>query len=140
MPVPANDILCRFLDPAKWFHDDDRPAASAFRASKRKLSMWHRDRIVTNGSVLKDLCIDSLDGFGEGLLKTEDILDAATHCLSPVFTPNAVWSPDDVEPLWGAWRNAHANIESERGPVNFPDDFRLLLAQTCEVSRRPDGI
>ena len=144
MLVPPGDILCRFIDPKHWSDDDKRPAASAFRPSKErgshtwKLSMWHQDRIVKSGIQLGDLCIDSLTGFGEALITTREILDAAEESFSPVFRPQAVWRPGEAMPPLDAWANAHINIESKRPSSGFPDDFRLLLASRCYVSRPPE--
>lgn len=140
MTVPSEDTLCRFIDPGSWSYDDNRPTASAFTASNRKLSTWHRDRVAQNGSALKDLCFDSLGGFGEALLKTLDFLQAAEEAKSPVFQPTVVWRPEEVEEPWLPWQHAHVNIESKAGPSGFPKDYRLLLAMRCEVSRRPSGV
>jgi hypothetical protein len=140
MTVPSEDTLCRFIDPACWFPDENRPTASAFRASDRKLSTWHKDRVAQNGSALENLCLDYLEGFGEALLKTLDFLQAAEETKSPVFKPIAVWRPEEVKEPWSRWRDCHVNIESPAGPRGFPLDYRLLLAKKCEVSRRPQGV
>lgn len=140
MTVPSEDTLCRFIDPAHWSYDDNRPAYTAFRASQRRLSTWHCDRVTQSGSALKDLCFDSLEGFGEALLKTLDFLQAAEKINSPVFQPTAVWRPEKVKEPWLLWQDAHVNVEAKAGPSGFPKDYRLLLAKKCEVSRRPSGV
>lgn len=142
MGVPREDILCRFIDPNKWESDVDppRPAASVFNASNRKLSTWHQDHVVAEGSKLKDLCFCSLEGFGEALLSVEVLLQAAQDSGSPVFNPTAEWRPDEVEAAWTRWRDAHVNIESQGGNRNFPKGYRLSLAERCQVSRTPDGV
>lgn len=144
MSVPPEDILCRFIDPKDWSDDDQRPALSAFKSSRdkhtrtNKLSLWHQDRIVNNGSQIRDLCIDLLAGFGEALITTRDILDSAKDLRSPVFKPQVLWRPDEVVQPWVDWKDAHVNVESEQPSSGFPDDFRLLLAERCYVSRPPD--
>lgn len=140
MTVPLEDTLCRFIDPGRWSYDDNRPAYTAFTASNRKLTTWHRDRVVQNGSALKDLCFDSLEGFGEALLKTLDFIQAAEEIKSPVFRPAAIWRPGEVKEPWSAWRDAHVNIEATAGDSSFPKSYRLLLAKRCEVSRHPSGV
>lgn len=134
------DTLCRFLDPARWSQDDNRPTYQAFSASNKKLSTWHKGRVAQNGSALEELCFDSLKGFGEGLLNVGEVIQAAEHSSSPNFEPFVVFRPDEVEEPRSRWREAHANIESEAGNDRFPRDYRLLLAMKCYVSRRPDGI
>ena len=144
MPVPPQDDLCRFIDPKYWSQDDERPTAHAFSASKEQgsntktLSLWHKDRIVDMGSELKDLCIDSLTGFGEALITSEEILAASEECRSTVFQPRSVWRPLGAGIPWLAWKDAHVHIESERPSSDFPDDFRLFLAERCVVTRLPD--
>jgi hypothetical protein len=140
MTVPPEDTLCRFIGPGYWSVVDNRPAASAFKASNRKLSTWHKDRVAQNGSSLEDLCLDYLEGFGEALLKTLDFLQAAEETKSPVFKPVAVWRPEEVEEPWSRWRGCHVNIESQAGDANFPVSYRVLLAKKSEVSRRPRGV
>ena len=140
MTVPSEDTLCRFIDPARWSYDDDRPSYTAFSASNRKLSTWHRDRVAQNHSTLEDLCFDSLAGFGEAVLRTKDFVRAAEESRSQNFRPEAAWRPDEVEAQWLPWLNAHVNIESQAGPSSFPKDYRLLLAIRCDVPRRPHGV
>jgi len=92
------------------------------------------------GSILQDLCIDTLESFGEGLLTVNEYLETAEECASNVFQPTAKWRPEEVKKPWLPWSEAHVNIESEQGPSGFPKDYRLLLALRCNVARRPDGI
>ena len=140
MTVPLEETLCRFIGPEHWSRDDNRPAYTAFTASRKKLSTWHRERVLQNHSTLEDLCFDELEGFGEAMLRAEDFIQAAEESRSPVFQPKAAWRPEEVVERWSAWLNAHVNIESEAGPDSFPRDYRLLLAMRCEVPRRPNGM
>ena len=140
MTVPLDDLLCRFVDPEYWFPHEARPAASAFRASNGKLSTFHCDRVARQGSSLEDLCFDYLRGFGEAILAARDFLEAAEKTPSPVFQPTVVWRPEEAPELWGAWRDAHVNIEAEAGNAGFPPAYRELLAKRCEVPRRPHGV
>lgn len=140
MTVTSGDALCRFVDPKYWFADEDRPAASAFRASNHKLSTWHCDRVAQQDSRLEDLCFASLDECGEALLTANDFLEAADQTPSPVFQPNVVWRPEEAPGPWGAWRDAHVNVEAEAGNASFPLTYRELLAKRCEVPRRPHGV
>ena len=140
MTVPSEDTLCRLIDPRCWNRDDNRPAYTAFSASNRKLSTWHRDRVAQNGDNLEDLCFDTLEGFGEALLKTLDFLEAAKDSGSPDFRPTAVWRPKEVKGPWEPWQDAHVNIESQAGAKDFPPRYRLELAMRCEVPRRPRGV
>lgn len=138
--VPQKDTLCRLIDPGHWSHDDDRPSYIAFSASRKKLSTWHRERVTQNHSTLEDLCFDSLEGFGEAELSTQEFTLAANESRSPDFQTEAVWRPEEVEPPWLRWQNAHVNIESQVGNSSFPKDYRLLLAMRCAVTRRPNGV
>ena len=146
MSVPPEDILCRLLDPGRWAPDEGRPSYLAFNASKdklstkRKLSTWHTGKISELGSELDDLCIINFDGYGHGLLSGEDFLQAAIDCQSDEFDPTLEWRPDEAGVAWARWAEAHVNIEAERGHTNFPKSSRLLLADRCDVVKRPRGI
>ena len=140
MTVPSGDALCRFVDPKYWFADEDRPAASAFRASKHKLSTWHCDGVAQQNSSLEDLCIDKLEKFGQAILTVRDYIEAAEQTPSPEFRPIAVWRPEEAPEPWVAWRDAHVNVEAEAGNPSFPKTYRELLAKRCEVPRPPHGV
>ena len=140
MTVPLEDLLCRFIHPRDWFPDGNRPAASAFRASKRKLSTWHCNRVVQQNSSLEDLCFDNLGGFGQAILSVRDYIEAAEQTQSPAFRPIAVWRPEEAPAAWDTWRNAHVNVEAEAGHAGFPPTYRQLLANRCEDSKPPLGL
>ena len=140
MTVSLEDLLCRFLDPKHWNEEDDRPFATAFLASSRRLSLWHKERIESKGNKLDDLCLSTLEGFGHGLLTTSDCIEAAESTPSPNFSPSVHWRPSAAEEAWSQWRDAHVQVESAAGDQNFPKTYRLELALRCQVVKRPAGL
>ncbi|MDO8750818.1 MAG: hypothetical protein Q7K03_06715 [Dehalococcoidia bacterium] len=140
MTVPLEDSLCRFLDPQDWNYEDDCPAFTAFRASRRKLSLWHKEKIEAMGDKLDDLCFSTLKGFGHGLLTASDCIEAAQSTPSPNFSSGVYWRPSAAEAAWGQWRDAHVQVESVAGDQNFPKTYRLELARRCQVVKRPAGL
>jgi len=137
LTVPNDDWLCRFVKEDDWNYEDRRPFPIAFRASGRKLSLWHVDRVEQTGCPLQDLCINALVGAGEAHLRTGDCIDAATDVDSPVFDPQVFWRPDAVEPDWATWQLAHVHIEAVRGDASFPHTYRVALVLRANPVRPP---
>ena len=135
--VPPDDTPCRFIDPDKWDDANDRPHYGAFKASNKKLSLWHQKRVEALGDDLSDLKTGALTGFGEALISAADCVDAAAVVNPPRFHPEVVFRPDEADDDRKDWREAHVNVETKRGDANFPRSYRKELAKRCEVRERP---
>lgn len=141
MIAPGSDEFCRFVDyeKGKWREDDiSKPAASAFRASNRILSIWHKDRIEQSGSSLSELCIENLSGNGELLLTPDKC--KAFDMSTPGFdelSPEVYWRPEGAGPAWEKWKEAHADLETKSGNKGFPKMFRHYLAKISRVAKYP---
>lgn len=109
----------------------------AFRASNRKLSIFHVERVRKSGSELSDLCLNNLTGAGEAHFRPIDCLEAAKVVVPPLFDPKVYWRPDEVEPDWVTWQVAHANVEAGTGHRNFPQTFRVNLVFLADHLRPP---
>ena len=134
--VPSGDWLCRFVRYNDWNFEESRPWPTAFRASDRQLSVFHVERVEQCGCALQDLCINSLAGAGEAHLRAEDYITAGRD-ISPQFNPKVYWRPESVGADWGAWRDAHAQVESEHGNAKFPQTYRVALALSATPVRPP---
>lgn len=63
MPVPDDDILCRFVRERDWSYAENRPRPGAFKQAS--LSVWHLNRLYEQGAALSDLQIGHLAGSGQ---------------------------------------------------------------------------
>ena len=137
--VSDGEWLCRFLTSGDWDEDKQQPTSRAFKASHRELSFYHPKKVEELGSSLRDLCIDRLEGAGEAHLQVKTCIDLGQG-VSPVFDPQVYWRPDKVRQPWKRWKDAHAQVQSEKGDANFPLTYRSLLADNATCLRPPDEI
>ena len=137
--VPDEDWICRFVPPEEWDDDLQEPSPSAFRASDRQLSVFHRKRVEDSGDTLQDLCIEQLNGFGEAHLTVAACIELGSG-ISDRFNPKVYWRPYHVQEAWVRWREAHAQIESSGGDGGFPRSYRVLLARNAVCPRVPGRI
>ena len=138
--VPVEDWLCRFIRPGEWNSVTNRPLPVAFRASNRRLSGFHVQKVRDSGSSLSDLCIDGLSGAGEAHIQTKAVIEAANDDNLEGFEPNVYWRPDNVELAWEEWTDAHAHIESDSGDRGFPKTYRIALSKCATLVKRPAAL
>ena len=141
MPVPEDDVVCRFIRPDDWSNRDNRPRPGAFKQGD--LSLWHRDRLLSRQVLLEDLRVEHLSGYGQAHHVVADYLKFARKAEQHEGTPFQVqveWRPEDkyVDEPWRRWRDAHVQVEAIEGPVKFLVEFRRLLALKSRFSVPPD--
>ena len=139
MPVPSDDMVCRFIPPGQWSRRDNRPRTRAFK--QVGLSVWHRGRLHERNVALEDLLIENLAGYGQAHHLAGDYLRFADRVVQEVNTLCQVrveWRPDEVTEPWRQWRNAHVQVEAIEGPADFPLEFRRLLAANSRLVIPPD--
>ena len=141
MPVPEDDVVCRFIRPSDWSTRDQRPRPGAFKQAG--LSVWHRDRLSSRQVRLEDLRIEHLSGCGQAHHVVADYLEFAQEAARREETPFQVqveWRPEDqyVAEPWRPWRDAHVQVEAVEGPDQFLVEFRRMLALNTRFSVAPD--
>ena len=131
MPVPPNDMVCRFIRKTDWSKALGKPKNKLFK--ELDISVWHPSRLNAMGAAVADLQFGSLEGSGQLMLTVQDYVDIASTVASRIKEPFEVaikWRPEDthVEEAWRPWREAHAQIEISEGHwANFPLAFRDLV-------------
>ncbi len=141
MPVPEDDIVCRFIRPDDWSNRDKRPRPGAFKQAD--LSVWHKGRLSERDVLLEDLRIGHLAGCGQAHHTVADYLEfarKAAQCEGRPFQVQIEWRPEDqyVEEPWRPWRDAHVQVEAMEGPGKFLVEFRRQLALNLRFSVPPD--
>ena len=133
--------LCRFLilDDGDWDEEKNEPTPSAFKASRRELSLYHPQKVDELGSSLRDLCFDRLEGAGEAHLQVKTCIELG-QCITTPFNPQVYWRPGKVSEPWERWKDAHVQIESPKGNPKFTFKYRSLLAANATCLRPPDGV
>lgn len=137
LEVPEEDWICRFVAPEESNDELQEPSPSAFRASDRQLSLFHRQRVEDSGGTLQDLFIQQLSGFGEAHLTVAACIELGQG-ISQQFDPKVYWRPDHVQEEWARWKEAHAQVESSGGDRGFPRSYRVLLARNALCPRFPE--
>ena len=136
MPVPPDDVVCRFVNPdcKTWNRNLNAPTQRAFK--QVGLSVWHQDRLRQQGVALEDLLIENLAGYGQAHHRVNDYLAFALQVAREENVPCQVrveWRPDEVTEPWWQWRYAHVQVEATEGPPDFPLEFRRLLAANARI-------
>ena len=131
MPVPHDNVICRFIRPRDWNKRNNRPKASAFKQSD--LSVWHIGRLLEHDIPIDDFRIEHLAGYGQAhhtVGDYETLAEEAAQRTGIPFRVRAEWRPEDqyVDEPWRAWAYAHVQVEALEGPANFLAEFRRLLA------------
>ena len=140
LEVPDCDWICRFIAPNEWNDELQEPIPTAFLASDRQLSVFHhRQSVESIGDTLRNLCIESLSGYGEAHLQVSMCISLGQG-ISDQFNSRVFWQPDKVLKPWEKWRDAHAQIESLAGNTSFPRRYRVLLARNAVCPRFPDSV
>lgn len=145
MPVPKDDIVCRFIRRKDWSRRDNRPKASAFKEVKSHsaLSVWHKGRLLEQNVALEDLRIGRLEGWGQAHHTVDDYLQFAHDAEEKTGQPFEVeveWRPENeyVTEPWRKWRYAHIQVKAIKGSGKFPDEFRDKLAFNARTKIPPD--
>ena len=141
MPVPSDDLLCRFIRPRDWNSRNTRPKAAAFK--QPDLSVWHIGRLLERDVSLEDLRIGHLAGYGQAHHTVGDYETLASEAAQRTGIPFQVaveWRPEDqyVDEPWRPWAYAHVQVETVEGPANFLSEFRRLLAAYTRYVVPPD--
>ena len=138
MPVPPDDIVCRFIRPADWNKRDNRPKSAAFKGPG--LSVWHSQRLRDNGVSLETLQIAHLAGSGQAHHTARDYLRhaaAAAQSEDTAFRVQVEWRPEYATGFCQQWNYAPAQVETMEGPPNFLPEFRDRLAKNCRRQSAP---
>ena len=148
MPLPPEDIVCRFVRDVDWSKREGRPRPGAFK--QHGLSVWHPGRLQVHGVRLAYLQIGSLQGSGQALLTVEQILEAA-RCAERkkggMLRVAVDWRPDTVGEPWQQWSYAHAEVETEARDEPAPEEnrdgglmsaFRMLLCKKAQCTPPPE--
>lgn len=144
MPVPQEDIVCRFIRYDKWSKRENRPRPGAFK--QPDLSVWHPERLRNKGVRLEDLQFDSLEGSGQALITVAEIFEAAQTAEQKKdgkLHVEVEWRPETVDEARQQWSYAHAQVEtqtegeppSEEG--GLMSAFRMELCKTAQCVSHP---
>ena len=141
MPVPPDDLLCRFIRPGDWSRRENRPRPGAFK--QPALSVWHVERLRAQGAAPEDLRLEHLRGCGQAHHTAADYrilaIEASIADGMP-FQVQVEWRPEDqyVSEPWRPWANSHVQVEAIEGPPDFLAEYRRRLALTTRWSVPPD--
>ena len=143
LPIPADDILCRFVRPRDWSVRDQRLRPGAFK-DNRGLSLGHTERLRQHSVALESLLIDNLAGYGQAHHTAGDYLRFALEAAERESQPLSLqveWRPEDeyVAEAWRQWAYAHVQVETETdaGAEEVLIEFRRLLAMNARWSTPP---
>lgn len=141
MPVPADDIVCRFVRKQDWSSRDQRPKPGAFKQAC--LSVWHQGRLLAEQIPLDELRIEHLVGTGQSHHSVRDYHEFAREAAEiegTSFEVRVEWRCGDeyVAEPWRRWRYAHVQVETLVGPSKFLVEFRRMLALRARYNRPPD--
>lgn len=143
MPVPPDDIICRFINPdpksRTWNSNLNEPTQRAFK--QVGLSVWHQERLHQQKVALEALLIENLTGYGQAHHQVKDYFHLALEVARDENVRCQVeveWRPDEVTEHWWQWRYAHVQVEATEGPPDFPLEFRRRLAANARVVIPPN--
>lgn len=139
MPVPPNDVVCRFIDPIHWIKRDKCPNETAFKPPKEKhLSVWHEGLLQEHNVSVHDLKIEGLSEHGHVCHSVRTYLEVAQEASQdkpkqPRATRIQVeveFRPEEefVDLPWRKWDYAHCQVEATVGPQRLTGRFRKLMA------------
>ena len=72
MPVPEEDIVCRFVRSKDWSKSEQRPKPGAFK--QPDLSVWHQARLRAHHARLEHLQFGSLARTGQAHYTVGDLV------------------------------------------------------------------
>ena len=133
MPVPEDDVVCRFVRSKDWSTAEQRPKPGAFK--DLDLSVWHLERLEGQGARLEDLQFGSLLGSGQAHYDVGDFsqiareveAEAAAGGESGKLDVTVEWSPETVVDEWKRWASAHIEVRTEMDCKKLWAAFRRAL-------------
>ena len=136
MPVPQDDMLCRFVRPRDWNQGTGRPSQRAF--AQPGLSVWHIGSLLERGVSLEDLRIEHLAGYGQAHHTTGDYLRFAAEAAESEGTPFQVtveWRHENeyVTEPWRTWGLRPCSSGSHRRPSQLPPRIPSAAGHQCPV-------
>ena len=137
MPVPEEDIVCRFVRSKDWSDSEQRPKPGAFKDVS--LSVWHPACLQAHGARLEDLQFDSLARTGQAHYAAGDFsrtarkVEAEAVGESGKLDVTAEWSPETVVEAWKRWAFAHMEVRTEMDCRKLWAAFRRAL---CTSARK----
>ena len=140
MPVPEEDIVCRFVRSKDWSTLERRPKAGAFKGKGVDLSVWHPARLQAYGAQLEDLQFGPLAGTGQahytaggfGRIASKVEAEAQGRCETGRLDVIVEWSPDQVAEEWKRWAYAHIDIRTQTDCQELGIAFRRALCFTAQ--------
>jgi hypothetical protein len=142
MPVPSNDMVCRFIPGRSkdWSVEYGRPKPNAFK-QKGGLSVWHLERLREQGVSLEDLRIGGLSGYGQAHHFAGDYEQAAHDAAQELDLPLRIqveWRPEQATGEWVQWAYAHIQVEHGKFEDAVLVRFRQILAARSRFKVPPD--
>lgn len=144
MPVPSDDMLCRFVpgNSNNWSDYNHRPRPPAFKGNNG-ISVWHIECLRRHGVLPNQLRIRGLRGYGQAHLTAGDYLEKAQEVENTLDVPLSIvveWRTDDeyVEEPWREWAYAHVQVEHSEDAESACVLFRQLLSKSARHVVPPD--
>lgn len=137
MPVPEEDIVCRFVRSKDWSDSEQRPRPGTFK--QVDLSVWHQARLQVHPARLEDLQFGSLAQTGQAHYAVGDLsrtarkveADAARSGEPGKLDVTAEWSAETVPEDWKRWASAHVEIRTEMDCKKLWAAFRRALCTSA---------
>ena len=137
MPVPEEDIVCRFVRSKDWSDSEQRPRPGTFK--QVDLSVWHQANLQNLGVRLEDLQFGSLERSGQAHYTVGDFsrtarkveAEAVQRGGSGKLNVTAKWSPNTVPEEWIQWVDAHVEIRTEMDCKKLWAAFRRALCMSA---------
>ena len=137
MPVPEDDIVCRFVRSKDWSDSEQRPKPGAFKDPN--LSVWHPARLEACAVRLEELQFGSLARTGQAHYAVGDfgrtvrkVESEAEQSGEPGSLAVAVeWAPDTVLEAWKRWVCAHIEVRTETDCKALWARFRRALCTSA---------
>ena len=148
MPVPQDDVVCRFIDPLHWSEREGGPKENAFKPPLgERLSVWHEGRLSENESTIQDLKIKGLSKHGHvchNAMAYHEVAKEASTVTEENPRPVEIkveleFRPEDefVDPPWRKWAQAHCQVEAVIGPQRLTGRFHRLMAARSKHATPP---
>lgn len=139
MPVPEDDVVCRFVRSRDWSESERRPKPGAFKDPN--LSVWHPARLAACAARLEELQFGSLASTGQAHYAVGDFSRTAVRVESEAersgepgnLDVTAEWSPETVAEAWERWACAHIEVRTETDCRALWARFRRALCTSARV-------
>ena len=145
MPVPEEDVVCRFVRSKDWNKPERRPKAGAFKGKGVDLSVWHPARLKACGAQLEDLQFGHLARTGQahytagdfGRIAREVEAEAQQRGGTGRLDVTVEWSPEQVAEAWKRWAYAHIDVRTEIDCKELGTAFRRALCTNARYLIAP---